>query len=102
VEESFLDISKQMLETSYTLSLGQLLKITLELKKYLWQKLKPKKTQNLSRTTTNKQINSLVPKVGTIIVSIDNRMVVIQVQIGKNTIDEVLLDGGSRVNIITK
>jgi hypothetical protein len=39
-----LDIGKQMLETSYILSLGQLLKIVLELKKYLWQKLKPKKT----------------------------------------------------------
>jgi hypothetical protein len=30
------DISKQMLETSYTLNLGQLFKTTLELKKYLW------------------------------------------------------------------
>jgi hypothetical protein len=29
-------------------------------------------------------------------------MVVIQVQIGKNTIEDVLLRGGSRVNIITK
>jgi hypothetical protein len=33
VEEIFLDIGKQMLETSYTLSLGQLLKITHELRK---------------------------------------------------------------------
>jgi hypothetical protein len=30
------------------------------------------------------------------IVAIDNHMVVIQVQIGKNTIDDVLLDRGSR------
>jgi hypothetical protein len=29
-------------------------------------------------------------------------MVVIQVQIGKNTIKDMLLDGGSTVNIITK
>ncbi len=29
-------------------------------------------------------------------------MVVIQIQIGKNTIKDVLLDGGSRINIITK
>jgi hypothetical protein len=35
-EEIFQDISKQMLETSYTLNLEQLLKIALELKKYLW------------------------------------------------------------------
>ncbi len=35
VKEIFLDIRKQMLETSYTLNLGQLVKIALELKKYL-------------------------------------------------------------------
>jgi hypothetical protein len=29
-------------------------------------------------------------------------MVVIQVQIGKNTIEDVLLDGGFGINIITK
>jgi hypothetical protein len=29
-------------------------------------------------------------------------MVIIQVQIGKNTIEDVLLSGGSRINIITK
>jgi hypothetical protein len=43
VEEIFLDIGKQMLETNYTLNLGQLLKIAPKLKKYLWQKLKPEK-----------------------------------------------------------
>ncbi len=91
-----------MLETSYTLNLGQLLKITPKLKIYLWQKLKPKKTQNLSRTTTEKQVGFSIPKVGTTIVVIDNHMVVIQVQIGKNTIEDVLLDGGSKINIIIK
>jgi hypothetical protein len=44
VEEVFLNINKQMLETSYTLNLGQLLEIALELKRYLWQKLKLEKT----------------------------------------------------------
>jgi hypothetical protein len=34
-KEIFQDISKKMLETSYTLNLGQLFKIALELKKYL-------------------------------------------------------------------
>jgi hypothetical protein len=29
-------------------------------------------------------------------------MAVVQIQIGKNTIEDVLLDGSSRVNIITK
>jgi hypothetical protein len=36
IEEIFLDISKQMLKTRYTLNLGQLLKIAPKLKMYLW------------------------------------------------------------------
>jgi hypothetical protein len=47
-----------MLETSYTLNLGQLLKITLKLKKYLWQKLKLEKIHNVNKTTTDKQVGS--------------------------------------------
>jgi hypothetical protein len=43
IEEIFQDISRQMLETNYTLNLGQLLKIIFELKRYLWQKMKPNK-----------------------------------------------------------
>jgi hypothetical protein len=44
IKEIFLDIGKQMLETSYTLNLGQLFKITHELKKNICQKPKLKKT----------------------------------------------------------
>jgi hypothetical protein len=91
-----------MLKISYTLSLGQLLKIAHELKKYHWQQLKSEKTHNVSRATIDKQVGSLVPKVGTIIVAINNHMIVILVQIGKNTIEDVLLDGGFGINIITK
>jgi hypothetical protein len=36
VEEIFQNINKQMLEIGYTLNLGQLFKITLDPKKYLW------------------------------------------------------------------
>jgi hypothetical protein len=68
-----------MLETSYTLNLQQLLKIPLELKRYLWKKLKLKKTQNVSRATIDKQVGSSVPKVGTTVVTINNHMVFIQV-----------------------
>jgi hypothetical protein len=39
VEQIFQDISKHMLETTYILRLGQLLKITQDLKTYMWQKL---------------------------------------------------------------
>jgi hypothetical protein len=92
-----------MLETNYTLNLGQLLKITFELKIYLCQKLKKKIkiTRIVNKTTIDKQVGSLVPKVGTTIVVIYNHMAIIQVQIGKNIIVDVLLDGGFRINIIT-
>jgi hypothetical protein len=91
-----------MLETSYTFSLKQLLKIALELNKYFWQKLKPKKIQNVSKTTTKKQVGYSIPNIRTTTITINNHMAFIQVQIGKNTIEDVLLDGGFKVNIIIK
>ncbi len=77
-----------------------MLKIALELRKNFWQKLKLEKTQNVSKTTIEKQDGFSVLEVGIIVVAIDNHMAVIQVQIGKNIIEDVLLDGGSRINII--
>jgi hypothetical protein len=41
-----------------------------------------------------------VPEVRKIAIAIDNHMVVIQIQIGMNTIKDVLLDGGSGANTI--
>jgi hypothetical protein len=49
IKEIFIDIGKHMLETSYILNLRQLLKIAPELKRSPWQKLKPKKTQNVNK-----------------------------------------------------
>ncbi len=46
-------------------------------------KTKTKKTQNLTKATIEKQVGSLVPKVGTTTVAIDNHMAIIQVQIKK-------------------
>jgi hypothetical protein len=79
-----------MLETSYTLNLGQLFKIALKLKRYLWHKLKPKKTQNLNITTIEKQVSYLVPHVGIAIITIDNHMAIIQVHIEKNNVSHGL------------
>ncbi len=89
-----------MFKTSYILKLGQLFKIALKFKRYLWQKLKLEKTQNLNKATTQKQVNYLVPKLGTIALVMDNHVVVIQVHIGKNTSKDVLLDGGFGVHHI--
>jgi hypothetical protein len=47
-----------------------------------------------------KATSYVVHDISTTIVVIDNHMVVIQVHIGRNTIDDVLLDGGYGVNII--
>ncbi len=37
----------------------------------IWQKLKPKKTQNVSKTTTDKQIGSLILEVRIVVVTIN-------------------------------
>jgi hypothetical protein len=91
-----------MLKKSYTLNLGQLFKIVLELKRYLLHKLKLEKTHSLSKPNIKKQDGYLIPEVGTTIITIDNHMIVIQIQIGMNTIEDVLLDGGFGVNIMTE
>jgi len=91
-----------MLKKCYILSLSQLLKITPELKRYIWQKLKPKKIQNVNKVTTYKQVRFLIPMVGTIIVIINNHITIIQIHIGKNTIEDVLLNGSFGINNIIK
>ncbi len=49
MEQVFQDIKRQMLKITCTLRLGQLLKITLDLQKYMWQKLKLEKPNVTSR-----------------------------------------------------
>ncbi len=61
------------------MKLGQLFKIAPKFKKYLLQKLKLEKTQNVSRATIEKQVGSSLLEVGTTIVIIDNHMEIIQV-----------------------
>ncbi len=88
IKEIFQDINKQMLETNYTLNLGQLLKMALELKKYLCQKLKLD-TQIVAKIVIEKIVPSKVPEVTTTIVAIDNHMAIIQIQIEKNIVEDV-------------
>jgi len=56
-----------------------LLKIAPKLKRYLWQKVKLEKTQNVSKATINKQVDFLVLEIGTAAIAIDNHMAIIQV-----------------------
>ncbi len=55
-----------MLETNDTLNLRQLLKILLELKRYLWQEMKLDKPQNVAKAITKKTIPSIIQEVTTI------------------------------------
>jgi len=52
MEQIFQDINKEMLETTYVLRLGQLLKITRNFKKYMWQNLKQEKPNIVSDVRT--------------------------------------------------
>jgi hypothetical protein len=40
-------------------------------------------------------------EIDTTTIKVDNRMIVIQVKVGKNILEDVLLDGEASVNIIT-
>jgi len=67
--------------------LGQLLQVILDIKHYIFNSVPLEPTL-------------LEPTIA--LVAIDHQMVVIHVQARKNFIEDVILDGGSRVNIITE
>ncbi len=64
-----------MLETSYILNLWQLLKMTFELKRYLWQIMKPNEPHSVAKNF--KIISFVLLEATTTIVVIDSHMVVI-------------------------
>jgi hypothetical protein len=72
--------------------LGQLFKIALDLRQYVTAKLAPGR-----RTIVVLEFHPIIASM-----AIDLHMIVIQVQVGKNIVEDVLLDGGSSMNIITK
>jgi hypothetical protein len=85
--------------------LGQLLKITPNLKKYMWQKLKPKNPNISIKVISKPSVATMIEthsKVDIVNIEVNNQMAVIQIQVGKNIIEDVLLYGGTNVNIITK
>ncbi len=82
MEYIFQDISKQMLETTYTLRLHQLLKVAPNLKKYMWQKLKLQKPNIDTKTTIKPSLAIEIEthsKVDTPTIEVDNQMAIIQV-----------------------
>ncbi len=73
------------METKYTLNLGQLLQVIPDIKYYIFNMV-PSKPILLEPVVVS--------------VAIDHQMVVIQVQVRKNFIEDVPIDGGSGVNFI--
>jgi hypothetical protein len=93
LEEILRNINTQVLETKYVINLGQLLRIVPNIRWYIFtlakfvQPVEPKRVH-------------LKPTCATM--AIDHHMAVIQIQVGKDFMDDVLIDGGSKVNIIIK
>ncbi len=80
------DINIQVLEIKCVINLGQFLKIVLNIKWYIFKLVK--------------FIQPIQPKLVNAIMAIDHQTVVTQIQVGKNFIDDVLIDGRYGVNII--
>ncbi len=60
MEQIFQYINKQMLETTYTLRLGQSLKITPNLKIYMWQKLKLEKLNIITKVILDPNVTTII------------------------------------------
>ncbi len=79
--------------------------IAKDISKYMWQKLKVEKPNILTKQILKPNVAIAVEthsELDTIAIEVNNQMVVIQVQMGKNIVEDVLIDGGASVNIITE
>jgi hypothetical protein len=71
----------------------------------MWQKLKLKKPNIVTNVISEPNVTTMVEthfQINIVAIEVDNQMVVIQVQVRKNIVEDVFLDGGASVNIITK
>ncbi len=71
----------------------------------MWQKLKLEKPNIATKVMLEHNVAIVVKthsKINTTSIEVDNQMVVIQIQVGRNIVENVLLDGGASINIITK
>ncbi len=71
--------------TKYTLNLGQLLQAIPNIKCYIFNLIPSKLTLLELTVATN---------------AIDHQMAIIQIQVGENFMEDVILDGGFEINII--
>jgi hypothetical protein len=71
----------------------------------MWQKLKPKNANIDTKVILKPNVAIVIErhsKIDIATIEVNNQMISIQLQVGKNTIEDVMLDGGASVNIITK
>jgi hypothetical protein len=71
----------------------------------MWQKLKPKKPSVTIKVILKANVAIMIEthfEVDITTIKVNNQMAIIQVQVGKNIIEDVLLNGGASVNIIIK
>jgi hypothetical protein len=80
------------LESKHTLTLGQLFRIASNLRQYVTTKIAPRK----------KNVTMLGPNLIIACMVVDFHMVVIKIQVGKNMVEDILLDGKSSMNIMTE
>jgi hypothetical protein len=70
----------------------------------MWQKLRPKKANTYTKVISKVSVAIIGEthfKVNVAAIKVVNQIAVIQIQVGKNIVEDVLLDGGASVNIIT-
>jgi hypothetical protein len=100
-------VGHQIMDTSITISLGELLNLTPNLTDYVKSQVFPEPTtkpttmkmsKGQGSNVTLRDKNSVIA--GTM--DVDRGLPVIAVQVGKETLENVLLDGGSGVNLITE
>ncbi len=71
----------------------------------MWEKLKLDKLNMAIKVIWEPSVATMVEthsKVDIATIEVDNQMAFIQVQVGKNIVKDVMLNGGARVNIIIK
>jgi hypothetical protein len=70
----------------------------------MWQKLKQKKPSLTNKVTLGHSVAIVVKthfEKDIAIIKVDNQMAIIQIQVENTFVEDVLLDGGTSVNIIT-
>jgi hypothetical protein len=71
----------------------------------MWQKLKPKEYNIITKVISKPNVATMIEthsEVDTTTIEVDNYVVIIQIQVGKYIVEDVLLDGRTCVNIIAE